>query len=99
MVIKSSYSKTKLGQAFLLLALLGNFACEGPQSKYNTIDIKDPHAGSEYVYGNIGGPPIQANHQYQADQNAGARVNDIRDKMFGSPVGAEPGLTQGNPGQ
>jgi hypothetical protein len=99
MVIKTSYIKPRLVHSVLIAVLLCNFACSGPQSKYNTIDVKDPNAGSEYVYGNIGGPPLQANHQYPADQNAGARINDIRDKMFGSPVGAEPGLKKGNPGQ
>jgi hypothetical protein len=99
MIIKSAYIKSKVIQSLLLLGLVSNFACSGPQSKYNTIDIKDPNAGSEYVYGNIDGPPLQANHQYPADENAGARVNEIRDKMFGSPVGAEPGLKQNNPGQ
>jgi hypothetical protein len=99
MTIKTVYSKFKVVLSLLLLALIGSSACSGPQSKYNTIDVKDPNAGSEYVYGNIDGPPLQANHQYPADENAGARVNTLRDKMFGSPVGAEPGLKQNNPGQ
>lgn len=99
MIIKISYIKSKFMQSALLLIVLSTFACSGPQSKYNTIDITDPNAGSDYVYGNIDGPPLQANHQYQADPEAGARVNELRDKMFGSPTGAEPGLQQNNPGQ
>lgn len=68
-------------------------------SKYNSTDQKDPNAGSEYVYGNIDGPPLQANNNYPADADAAARANKIREKMFGDTQGAEPGLQQGNPGQ
>ena len=99
MILKTAYIKSKVLPSLLLLGLISNFACSGPQSKYNTIDVKDPNAGSEYVYGNIDGPPLQANHQYPANQEVGARINTIRDKMFGNPVGSEPGLKQNNPGQ
>jgi len=68
-------------------------------SKYNSIDQKDPNAGSEHVYGNIGGPPLQAGSEHPADPDAGARAAAIREKMFGDTQGAEPGLQQGNPGQ
>ena len=99
MIIKTSHIKSKISQSILLLGLITSVACTGPQSKYNTIDVKDPNAGSDYVYGNIDGPPLQANHQYQADPDVGARINTLRDKMFGSPTGAEPGVQQKNPGQ
>jgi hypothetical protein len=99
MIIKTSYIRSKIVQLALLLALMGTFSCSGPLAKYNSIDIKDPNAGSDYVYGNIDGPPLQANHQYEADPEVGARINELRDKMFGSPTGAEAGLQQGNPGQ
>lgn len=99
MIIKISHIKSKVIQSVLMLALINAFACTGPQSRYNTIDISDPNAGSDYVYGNIDGPPLQANHQYQADPEVGARINGLRDKMFGSPTGAEAGLQQNNPGQ
>jgi hypothetical protein len=65
----------------------------------NTIDQEDPNAGSEYVYGNLNGPPKQANNEYPPDPDAGARAAAIREKMFGDTQGAEPGLQQGNPGQ
>ncbi len=68
-------------------------------SKYNSIEQKDPNAGSEYVYGNIGGPPLQAGNDYPADPDAATRAAAIREKMFGDTQGAEPGLQQGNPGQ
>ncbi len=99
MILNKNKIKLTLIQAFMLVGLLGNFACSGPQSKYNTIDVKDPNAGSEYIYGNVEGPPLQANHTYPADENAGARATAIREKMFGDTQGAEPGLRQGNPGQ
>lgn len=99
MIFRKANSKSILVQVFLLMSLVVNFACSGPQSKYNTIDVKDPNAGSDYVYGNLEGPPLQANHTYPADENAGARTNAIREKMFGDTQGAEPGLRQGNPGQ
>ncbi|MDO1448514.1 hypothetical protein Q0590_19715 [Rhodocytophaga aerolata] len=99
MIIKISHIKSKFVQAAFLLVLISTVACTGPQSKYNTIDISDPNAGSDYVYGNIDGPPLQANHQYEADPEVGARINGLRDKMFGSPTGAEAGVQQNNPGQ
>ncbi len=99
MLLNKSTIKLTLIQAFMLVSLLINFSCSGPQSKYNTIDVKDPNAGSEYIYGNIDGPPAQANNTYPADPEAGARANAIREKMFGDTEGAEPGLRQENPGQ
>ncbi|QHT69319.1 hypothetical protein GXP67_23100 [Rhodocytophaga rosea] len=65
----------------------------------NSIEQEDPNAGSEYVYGNIGGPPKQAANQYEADPDAATRAAAIREKMFGDKQGAEPGLQQGNGGQ
>ena|SRR3712207_5871379 len=99
MIVRKFNSKLKGIQFFLLMSLFVNLACSGPQSRYNTIDVKDPNAGSNYVYGNVEGPPLQVNHTYPADQNAGARTNAIREKMFGDTQGAEPGLREGNPGQ
>lgn len=65
----------------------------------NTIDQEDPNAGNKDVYGNIGGPPKQAGNQYEADPDAGARANAIREKLFGDTQGAGAGQQQGNPGQ
>ena len=84
-------------QTLVLVSFLVSTSACG--SKYNSIDQKDPNAGSEYVYGNIDGPPIQANNNYPADADAAARAAKIREKMFGDTQGAEPGLQQGNPGQ
>jgi hypothetical protein len=84
-------------QAMLFMGLvIGTSAC-GLDA--NSIDQEDPNAGSKHVYGNLNGPPIQANNQYPPDPDAGARANAIREKMFGDTQGAEPGLQQGNPGQ
>jgi hypothetical protein len=88
--------KKKLQIVFLISLLTTASACG---SKYNTTDQKDPNAGSEYVYGNIDGPPLQANNNYPADADAAARANKIREKMFGDTEGSEPGLQEGNPGQ
>lgn len=84
-------------QAVLFIGLvLGTSAC-GLQ--HNSVDQEDPNAGSEYVYGNLNGPPLQADNQYPPDPDAGARAAAIREKMFGDTEGAEPGRQQGNPGQ
>ncbi len=87
----------KKWQTLLLVGIVAVASACG--SRYNTTDQKDPNAGSKYVYGNIDGPPIQANNNYPADADAAARAAKIREKMFGDTEGAEPGLQQGNPGQ
>lgn len=97
MILGKFNIKEKLVQAILLVSLVSVWGCG--QGKYNTIDFEDPNAGSKHVYGNIDGPPLQADNEYPADPEAGARVNAIRQKMFADTDGSEPGLVQGNPGQ
>lgn len=97
MILSKIYIREKMIQALLFVSLVSVWGCG--QGKYNTIDIDDPNAGSEYVYGKIDGPPLQADNEYPADPDAGARINTIRKQMFGDRDGAEPGLQQANPGQ
>ena len=60
-------------------------------SRYNTIQQADPHAGSDYVYGTIDGPPKQLANKYEADQAQDKKANDIREKFFGN-AGSEEWL-------
>jgi hypothetical protein len=88
--------KKHIQTALFIGLVIGTSACH---LDANSIEQEDPNAGSEYVYGNIGGPPKQAGNQYEADPDATTRAAAIREKMFGDTQGAEAGSQQGNAGQ
>ncbi len=60
-------------------------------SPYNTINQADPHGGSDYVYGNVDGPPKQLSNKYEADPEQDKKANEIREKFFGNAGQAETG--------
>jgi hypothetical protein len=60
-------------------------------SPYNTIDQADRNAGSDYVYGNIDGPPKQLGNKYEADPEQDNKANQIREKFYGNAGQAETG--------
>jgi len=76
-------------QGLLWVTLLAASSCAG---QYNSIEQQDPHENDKYVYGEIGGPPLQSANQYEPNPEADARAVAIREKLFG-PTGQ---LEQGN---
>lgn len=74
--------------AGIALATVGATQCG---SRYNTIIQKVPNAESDYVYGDIDGPALQAKNQYETDSTALARAAAIRKKMFGDTDGGGDG--------
>lgn len=60
-------------------------------SPYNTIDQEDPHAGSEYIYGDVDGPPRQAANKYDPNPEQDKKANEIREKFYGDAGQSESG--------
>ncbi len=75
--------KKSLLHGLLFVVLLASYACGG---QYNTIEQEDPNEADQYVYGEIGGPPLQSDNQYEPDPEADARAAAIRERLFG-PAG------------
>ncbi len=83
-----TFLRTHLPKGFLLVVLLSVIGCGG---QYNTVEQEDPHAADPYVYGEIGGEPLQSKNQYDPNPEADARAAAIREKMFGPAGKSEQG--------
>lgn len=83
-----NYLKKLLLRGLLFVVLPASYACGG---QYNTIEQEDPNEADTYVYGEIGGPPLQSENQYEPDPEADARATAIRERLFGPAGQAEQG--------
>lgn len=90
MNFERSLIKTKFLQALLFAGLLGTVAC---RMEANRIEQEYPSPGSEYVYGNVDGPPLQAANKYETSQEEVARAAKIREMFFGNLQGTGPSRT------